>query len=61
MYDNVFCPVLVFQKGCLSLEKLFLMSILQRRANSKISRLVACRRFAIVRISDNGPGWKLKN
>ena len=28
-YDKVFCPVLVLRKGCLSLIKLFLVSILQ--------------------------------
>ena len=35
--EIVFCPMLVLQKGFLSLEKLFLVSILQCGANSKIS------------------------
>ena len=37
MYDKVFCPRLVFRKGDLSLGKLFVVSILQCKANSKIS------------------------
>ena len=36
MYDKVFCPELVLWKGCLSFAKLFLVSILQFGANSKI-------------------------
>ena len=32
IYDKVFCPVLVLQKGSLGLVKLFLVSILQCRA-----------------------------
>ena len=36
MYDKVFCPVLLLRKGCLSFAKLFLVSILQCGANSKI-------------------------
>ena len=27
MYDKVFCPVLILQKGCLNLAKLLLVSI----------------------------------
>lgn len=37
MYDKVFYPMLVFRKGDLSLGKLFVVSILQCKANSKIS------------------------
>ena len=37
MYDKVFCPMLVFRKENLSLGKLFVVSILQCKANSKTS------------------------
>ena len=36
MHDKVFRPVLLLRKGCLSFAKLFLVSILQCGANSKI-------------------------
>ena len=35
MYNKVFCLALILQNGCWNLAKLFLMSILQCRANFK--------------------------
>ena len=44
--EIAFCPVFVLRKGILSFANLFLVSILQRGANLKISlyRLAICRR-----------------
>ena len=39
MHDEIFCPVLVLWKGCLSLAKLFLVSLLQCLVNSKHSKI----------------------
>ena len=37
IYEIAFCPMFVSQKGFLSLEKFFLVPIIQCGANSKIS------------------------
>ena len=42
MYDKVFCPMLAFQKRCLTIAKLVLVSILQSGANLKIKLLHLC-------------------
>ena len=43
---------------CLSLMHSFIQLTLNSGSAQVQTLLAACRRFAMVKISDNGPGWK---